>query len=109
MTGQISVINKESEQVAAFNWKGSPVKGRGVWWYSSDKIKKTIEGIMESKADLSRVSFSDAYREGNTTFGWQGFSGWFQALLLSLPVNGLAVDLENVVWPMMVPGKPNPE
>ncbi|MCK9463512.1 MAG: hypothetical protein M0R80_28150 [Proteobacteria bacterium] len=43
------------------------------------------------------------FRECGYTDGWQGFSGWLQALSAALPSVGLYVDLANIVWPWVPP------
>ncbi len=106
MRGMIPIVNKDGDQVARLTWFGTPWSGRGHWWYANSKAKKTIEAARVMNKDLEKVPFCDMYTETGQTFGWKGFSGWFQALSSSLPPFGLDMDRDKIEWPVSDESEP---
>ena len=99
MKGEIRIIDRKTgDHVATLEWEGTLWKGSGRW-KADAATRKRLDAIVASRAELRRVSFSDMLSDGFGVRGWQGFSGWFQALMLSLPAFGLEVENESVVWP----------
>jgi len=103
MKGEIRIIDRKTgDKVATLEWEGTLWRGTGKW-KANAATRKRLDAIVASRADLGRVSFGDMLRDGLGVKGWQGFSGWFQALSQALPAFGLDVENETVVWPWKEP------
>lgn len=99
MTGLIPVKDKTGERVAAVVWHGSPWHGTGSWQFAGPEVESTIREAVKRGQGLKATAFPDMYADGGEVRGWQGFTGWFQAVLASLSTTGLAVDTANIAWP----------
>lgn len=103
MKGMLRVVERASRGVVAtLYWSGTLWAGAGRWEADVPTTKR-LEAIVASRADLAGVSFSDMLRDGYGVQGWQGFSGWLQALGLALPAYGLDVDAASIEWPFQKP------
>jgi len=99
MRGEIRIVERRTGQaVATLEWDGTLWKGTGSW-KADAATRKRLDSIVAARADLGRGTFGDMLRDGAGVRGWQGFSGWLQALNLALPAYGLEPDLATVVWP----------
>jgi len=99
MTGQIPITDRNGNVAAILRWKGGDRTGKGEWWYATKETEKAITRLLEVRADLGGVTFSDMSMDAGVVKGWKGFSGNYQALCLALPSIGLDVDDEHVDWP----------
>lgn len=98
-TGQIPIIDGSGKAVATLRWEGGPLEGKGRWEYLEDGAADKVKEAIRLGKGLGEQSFSDMYCDGSTTRGWEGFSGWFQALSLAMPQVNLAVNCDGVEWP----------
>ena len=97
--GMIPVNNRAGELVAVLHWSGHPMTGKKRWEYIGDGASELIGQALKQGKEFGKIAFSDMYAEGATTRGWEGFSGWFQALSQALPAVNLEVDAESIEWP----------
>lgn len=103
MRGEIRIVDRRTgDRVATLEWEGTLRSGSGRW-IADASTRKRLDAIVASRSELGRVSFADMLGDGSGVKGWQGFSGWFQALSLALPAFGLDVDNATVVWPHEIP------
>ncbi len=103
MIGLLKVVERASgEVVATLHWSGTLWGGSGKWEAEPSMVKR-LGTIVAARSDLAGVSFGDMLRDGNGVRGWQGFSGWLQALGLALPAYGLDIDAASIEWPFKRP------
>jgi len=101
MIGKLPILNKGGEQVATLRWKGTVWSGKGEWmWFKDKDTEKKILNAVKVNAELKGQNFSDMMSDARWVKGWQGFSGWYQALNLALPAFGMQIDDKNIVWPL---------
>lgn len=97
--GQIPIIDRTGKRVAVLHWEGKPLGGKPRWQYLQDSATEQIKQAVAQGKTLSEQGFSNMYMDGETTRGWEGFSGWFQALFHALAVTEFTVDTKNIIWP----------
>ena len=101
LEGEINIVDKEKKIVATLSWFGNTTRGTGAWTnMASSKITKIITDVMSRNVDLSAVRYSEMVRDSASVRGWQGFSGYLQALNEILPSVGLAIDWSTIRWPV---------
>jgi len=99
--GKMVVIDADKEVVATLRWLGDTTSGEGTWDEIPDeRMARRITDAIARNADLAEVDYSEMLRDGVTVRGWEGFSGYLQALDDALSGIGLEVDLDRIQWPV---------
>ncbi len=99
--GKIPIVDTDGKHAMDLQWTGTNKKGLAEWVnIRDDDVEQKLSNALAFGADLGEDKFFDlSVTNARYTKGWQGFTGYHEALRLCLPVYGLDIDSENVIWP----------